>query len=88
MLQEWPEITILFCYITGFKELTTSCDPYDVVDFVNSLFSSFDKVRYYCAIMSRKFCFSIFLLFVVGLQAEQTRPKMTNENGQWRCYMS
>lgn len=46
VLQEWPEITILFCYITGFKELTTSCDPYDVVDFVNSLFSSFDKVCY------------------------------------------
>lgn len=46
VLQEYPEITILFCYITGFKELTTSCDPYDVVDFVNSLFSSFDKVSY------------------------------------------
>lgn len=61
-MQEWPEITILFCYITGFKELTTSCDPYDVVDFVNSLFSSFDKVRYYCAIMPRKFCFPLFLL--------------------------
>lgn len=45
VLQECPQITILFCYITGFKELTTSCDPYDVVDFVNSLFSSFDKVR-------------------------------------------
>lgn len=45
VLEEYPEITILFCYITGFKELTTSCDPYDVVDFVNSLFSSFDKVR-------------------------------------------
>ena len=44
VLQECPQITILFCYITGFKELTTSCDPYDVVDFVNSLFSSFDKV--------------------------------------------
>lgn len=44
VLQEYPEITILFCYITGFKELTTSCDPYDVVDFVNSLFTSFDKV--------------------------------------------
>ncbi|CAM9853382.1 unnamed protein product, partial [Scytosiphon promiscuus] len=47
VLQEWPEITILFCYITGFKELTTSCDPYDVVDFVNSLFSSFDKCTEY-----------------------------------------
>ena len=45
VLQECPQITILFCYITGFKELTTSCDPYDVVDFVNSLFSSFDKVK-------------------------------------------
>lgn len=45
VLQEYPQITILFCYITGFKELTTSCDPYDVVDFVNSLFSDFDKVR-------------------------------------------
>lgn len=44
VLQEYPEITILFCYITGFKELTTSCDPYDVVDFVNALFSNFDKV--------------------------------------------
>ncbi|CAN0073866.1 unnamed protein product [Ectocarpus sp. 6 AP-2014] len=47
VLQEWSEITILFCYITGFKELTTSCDPYDVVDFVNSLFSSFDQCTEY-----------------------------------------
>lgn len=45
VLEEYPEITILFCYITGFKELTTSCDPYDVVDFVNSLFTKFDKVN-------------------------------------------
>lgn len=44
VLQDCPEITILFCYITGFKELTTSCDPYDLVDFVNLLFTYFDKV--------------------------------------------
>lgn len=55
VLQEWPEVTILFCYITGFKELTTSCDPYDVVDFVNSLFSSFDQVclRYAALVQHR-----------------------------------
>lgn len=64
VLQEWPEITILFCYITGFKELTTSCDPYDVVDFVNSLFSSFDKVGpfFSCGV----FFSCLFLSFLVG----------------------
>ncbi|CAN0092116.1 unnamed protein product, partial [Discosporangium mesarthrocarpum] len=47
VLEEYPEVTILFCYITGFKELTTSVDPYDLIDFVNSLFSRFDKCTDY-----------------------------------------
>ncbi|CAM9435512.1 unnamed protein product [Chrysoparadoxa australica] len=47
VVQSYSGVTILFGYVTGFKELTTSTQDEELVAFINKLFSNFDIATEY-----------------------------------------